>query len=109
MSGTIERLLEVERKAKQVVEGAQQQAQQITEEARSRARDTVERIAAQARDEAEQIVRERRDQAQGQRQEMLQKAQMEAPGAQDVPEDRVRRAVDHIVRVVAWAEDDKED
>jgi len=101
----IERLLEVEEQAKRIVAQAEEEASRILAEARRRGEQVQEEAATAARLEAEGVIRAAREQAEQRKKEMLQAAAQDGPGDGQLDEDRVRKAVDRIARVVAWGED----
>jgi F-type H+-transporting ATPase subunit b len=101
MSDAVERLLEVEEKAKRIVEGAREEALRITADARDRARRIKDEAVEQAHQDAENLVEERRKEAQKQREEALQEARANAPGIGDVPDERIERATEAIVTAIA--------
>ena len=106
MSDVVQRLLEVEEEAKSIIEQARQEASRLVEDARQEAQRTLEQSRLAARAEAEEIVRAREQEARDERQRALDEAGRSAVSIESVDPDRLRRAVDRVVRVIARRETD---
>ena len=105
MRDALERLLAVEQQAKRIVAQAEEEALRILAQARRSGEQALEEAAAAARQEAEELVRAARKQAEQKRLEMLRAAKQDTPGIGELDGEGLRKAVDRIARVVAWAED----
>jgi len=100
----IERLLEVEEEARQILQRAKDEASAIVSDARRQADKLATDAAEAARAEAEQALRAGRQRAEKEREELLRRASEEAPTSELLDDETLRRAADRIARVVAWAE-----
>lgn len=106
MSDVVQRLLQVEEEAKSIIEQARQEATKLVDDARQEARCTVEQSRRAARAEAEEIVRAREQEARDERQRALDEAGRSAVNIESVDPDRLKRAVDRVVQVIARRETD---
>ena len=108
MSETIERLLQVEEKAKQIIAEARQQGAETAERARREAQQLLGESRERAMAEAEAIIGGSRDEAEKETLGALRRAAEQAPCVEDVDQEKLRQAVRRIVRVIAWGESDRE-
>lgn len=105
MSDTVEHLMEVEKKARQIVEKAREEAADIIDRARREARDIVREATDDARGEADQIIEQKQAEAEKKREQMLQEARDDSPRAEQLDGEKLRTAVHRVVRVIARGED----
>lgn len=106
MSDVVQRLLQVEEEAKNIIEQARHEATKLVEDARQEARRTVEESRRAARAEAEEIVRAREQEARDETQRALDEAGRSAVSIESVDPDRLKHAVERVVRVIARRETD---
>ena len=104
MSDPIEQLLEVEQQAKQIIAQARDQASETIESARAEAQKLIAEARDRSRAEAEEIGRRRQAEAEQDREAALRMAAEQSPDEGDVDEQKLRRAVDRIVKVIGWAD-----
>jgi len=101
MSDVIERLLEVEQKAKGVIEEARRQASGLVDVARRDAQQALKESRDVARKQADEFLREQEGRAQVQREALLQDARGGVMSIEKVDPQRLGRAVEQVVGAVA--------
>ena len=103
MSDVIERLLQVEEKAKTFIEQARRDASKTVEDARQEARGILGKAREDSRAENEQFQKAEQQKADGERERTIEQARSRTVGLDGVDEDRLARAVDSVVQAIAWA------
>lgn len=105
MSDIIERLLEVEKEARQIIAGAEREAGDTV----SRAREQARRIIADAREEARRQAEELFDRQvrtlQEQKEERVKQERGRLPSADSVAPDKLNEAVGLVTRAIAYGDD----
>lgn len=104
MTDPIERLLEVEQQAQQIIAQAREEAAATMERARTEAQRIGAEARQRARAEAGEAVSRRHAEAEREREAALRSAAEEAPDVGLLDEQKLRRAVERIVEAVAPAE-----
>jgi len=107
MTDPVEQLLRVEQQAKRIIAQATDEASEIVERARTAAQKLIAEARDRSRAEAEKIISRAKVQAEQSREEALCRASEQSPDERDVDEEKFRRAVDHVVKVIGWADTDQ--
>jgi len=105
VSDVIDRLLEVEREARAVIEKAEQEAGQLVENAREEARRIVEEGHEEGRRRAEEILQESVRRLDEQRKERLERERARLPSAEGVDEAVLNKTADFVVGVIAGGDE----
>jgi len=106
MSDAVERLLEVEAKAREIIAQARSEAAATVERARGEAQQLLADSCRRAQADANDLVRREQDQAEQERQAALRSAECETPQPQDADQQKLTEAVRRIVKVIAWGDGD---
>ena len=78
MKDIIERMMAVEKRAREILDTAEQESQRSLEDARGKIRRTSEEVRFKAVEDARKIVEDSQKNAQDQKAEQLEKARMES-------------------------------
>lgn len=104
MSDIIDRLLGIEKEARSIIARAEKDAAAALEDAREEAGRTVAQGHKQAQDEAARLLQRQSDELTRQRDDRLRQEQAKLPTPESVDSGKLRRAVEFVVRVVAYGE-----
>jgi len=102
VSDIIDRLLGIEKEARSIIARAEKDAVALLDDAREEARRTVAEGHKQARDEAARFRQCQSDELTRQRDDRLRQEQAKLPTPESVDSGKLRRAVEFVVRVVAY-------
>jgi vacuolar-type H+-ATPase subunit H len=101
VSDIIERLLEVEKQARQIIARAEKEAAEEVEKAREEARQIVADSRRQAREEADRLLQEQAAELDGQREERIQREQSELPSPDSIDRQKLADAIEFVVGAIA--------
>jgi len=104
VSQIIERLLEVEKEARQTIAQADRQATQTIEDAHAEARRSIVQSREQTQAEARKLLDDRMLELQTQREERLAQEQPLLPNAESIDRRKLAKAVEFVVRTIAYGD-----
>ena len=105
MSDVIERLLEVEKEARQVIAQAEQEAADTTARAREQARRIVAESREEARRQAEDLHNREVRALQEQKQERIRQERAKLPSADSIDPEKLDESVAFVVRTIAYGDE----
>jgi DNA mismatch repair protein MutS2 len=104
VSDIIERLLEVEKEARQIIARAEKEAAEAVEKARDEARQIVAESRRLAREEADKLLESQATELDKQRDERLRREESQLPSPDSIDRRKLADAVEFVVRAVAYGD-----
>ncbi|MFW6189323.1 MAG: V-type ATP synthase subunit H [Planctomycetota bacterium] len=104
MSDVIQRLLEVEKEARRIIEEAEQEADRIARQANREAEEIREQTRNQAREDADGLVQDKLSELQQRKQQRLKEAAEELPSPEDLEQEKLDEAVRLVTDVITARE-----
>jgi vacuolar-type H+-ATPase subunit H len=102
VSDVIEKLLEVERQARQIIAEAEQQAAQVLGKAQEDARQVGADGRRDAQHEAADLLKRQAEEMERQRQQRLEQEKARLPAADSMDRQKLAEGIDFVVQAVAY-------